>query len=106
MSAPDDGAIPSVTAEIDLPPSAQVPYTGDLPMTDVRSLEEKKFEYKKVIDQRGFWLLVGSISLYFLMYVIEKRTGSVEMSKFTSTMSETMKFLISSLIGYLFANRL
>jgi hypothetical protein len=110
MSHQSDGDIQTATIEIDVPKSASPPPTESLSSDDVESLERERLKHKKLIDRWGFGLLVGSIILYFVMYLIEKFAGtggavSGEMSKFTSTVSETMKFLISSLIGYLFANR-
>jgi hypothetical protein len=105
MSHRNDEEIQTATMEIDIPPPASPLSTESLSRDDVESLERERLKHKKLIDTWGFWLLVGSIGLYFGMYLIEKFTGSDEMSKFTSTVSETMKFLISSLIGYLFANR-
>ena len=105
MNPPNDIEIQSITAEIDIPPNVPAPLTETVPGDKVYSLEKDKFEHKKIIDLWGFRLLVAVIVLYFVMYIVEKTTGSEEMSKFTATISETLKFLISSLIGYLFASR-
>jgi hypothetical protein len=105
MSNSNDQEVLTATSEIDLPPFVLLPEPEKLSSNDVESLERAKFEHKKLIDRWGFWVLVFSILLYFLMYLIEKCAGNDEMSKFTATISETMKFLISSLIGYLFASR-
>ena len=97
--------IEAATEEVDVPRAIPAPSPETVPSAKVKSLEEEKFEHKKAIDRWGFLLLIISVALYFFMYLIEKITYTEEMSRFTATISETMKFLISSLIGYLFATK-
>ena len=106
MSSSNEGiVIQTATAELDLPPSVAAPVKSIVSSDTVIELERARFEHKKAIDRWGFILLCLSIILYFFVYAIEKSTRSVEMSSFTATFSETLKFLISALIGYLFASR-
>ena len=106
MSNPSNSVeIQPVTSEIDLPPGTPAPIKENIPGDTVAALERAKFEHKKSIDRWGFRLLCGSVGLYFATYIIERLFGSTEMSKFTATFSDTLKFLISAMIGYLFASR-
>jgi len=108
--------IPSITQEIDEPQSSisrsATVETKQLSEQQVKSLEEQKFEHGTKIDKWAVWVLVGCIFGFLCVYVFERLIGiwfdpSAELpgSNLSGVFTETLKFLISSLIGFLFAKR-
>jgi len=76
----------------------------ELPKRKVRSLEDKKLDHEIERDKLAYYLLVGCIVLLFATYLIETFL-SQETNDMAKSFFEVLKFLTSSLIGFLFAKR-
>ena len=104
--------VPIVANEIDVP-SEQVTVSSDLRNQTlstryVKSLERLKFEHNIEIDKWAVnllvWCVIAMLSVYAFERIIGVRFGTPE-SESARIVSEILKFLISSLIGFLFAKR-
>ena len=103
-------AVPKIKEEID-EPSLSANLVSDLQKLSnryVKSLEQLKIEHNIEIDKWAIGLLIGCIVALLLVYVFERLVSvyneTVE-SESARIVSEILKFLISSLIGFLFAKR-
>ena len=112
-------AFSDIRAEIDEPsPGTRItPATmpvAKIPEKRVKTLEEQKFEHGTKIDRWATCILIGCIAALIGIYVFERivghlwydQTQDLSDSNLSGIVVETLKFLISSLIGFLFAKRM
>ncbi|MDR0490373.1 MAG: hypothetical protein LBH28_03900 [Oscillospiraceae bacterium] len=123
MNGSTDGGgafpVPSITREVDEPHTgADEPATAQIPVSRIpgrqaKSLEQQKFEHGAKVDKWATWILIGCIFGLVCVYVFERLIGLLwsgpdigpQPGDLSAVVTETLKFLISSLIGFLFAKR-
>jgi hypothetical protein len=109
--------IPDIENEIDEPLPSMAALSSLQPATlsdkQVKTLEQQKFEHGKEIDTWAVRLLIGFVIAFIGIYIFERIIGHIwydptidsPNSNLSNLLVETLKFLISSLIGFLFAKR-
>ena len=68
--------IEAITKDIDIPPSPSsisAPTPETVPSDTVNTLERDRWEHQKSIDRWGFYLLAGSVGVYFVIYILLKK---------------------------------
>jgi hypothetical protein len=101
-------AIPEITEEVDLPKSFAAVETKKLSAKEVRSLEEEKFRHEKHRDRWAYNYLLWCLLALMVIYGVETTLNLIfsrETLELTKSLFEVLKFLVSSLVGFLFAKR-
>lgn len=107
----DKVKVRTICSDVDIPPK---PDTADNPLLktiskkEVKSLEQQKLDHEHDRDKWAFKTLKWCIICLVSIYAFERALCLLpvtQTSDFAGPVFETLKFLISSLIGFLFAKR-
>ena len=107
------------TEEIDIIESLVTESTIEKPpderlTPELDNLNKAKFKHGQEMDRWAVRILIGCIVTLILIYVFERLIGQfwydpnadISDGNLLTIVTETLKFLISSLIGFLFAKRI